>query len=117
MIQSYAGDVIASGDAIQADATNAGSTGGEIIVEAQRNINFTPALGGANVFARGDFNPSEAWASAEDRSTTPTDLSHLPAGAAPIRAFTGFLKWTSGTGDARPVGGEVNCWACAAGVA
>ncbi len=61
LIQTYLGDVIASGNAIQADAITQGlSSGGEIRVEAQSDINFSPLnLPGANIFARGDFTAQE----------------------------------------------------------
>jgi hypothetical protein len=117
LIQSYLADVIASGNAIQADgSTNpnfSGGIGGEIRVEAASDVTFT-----ANIFARGDFTPPTSGAGGKIGPTNPT----VPpiVSPAPIRAFNGALSWTSGSGDARPTGslvpiaqrGEINLQAC-----
>ena len=105
-IKSLFADVIAeSGDAIQADATTAGSNGGNVYVEAFNNVTFT-----ANLFARGDADATGGFG---DGGTLGTAL-------ASIRAFNGALNWTSGTGDVRPTGsaiplanrGEIHLEAC-----
>jgi parallel beta-helix repeat protein len=120
LIQSYNGDVSASGDAIQADSTEAGGRGGKIRVEAWVNVNFDAA----SIFARGDFDATGGFgaggkigplAATAGEDTTPPFPS-------PIRAFTGFLSWqTGGVGDARPTGslvtvvanrGQINLQAC-----
>ena len=106
LIQTYGGDVIASGDALQADATTSGSRGGEIRVEADGSINFSPVLQagnpptGASVFARGDFTGTGFGFGGKIGPTTPTVPPIISP--APIRAFNGSLTWTHGRGDARP---------------
>jgi len=51
-IKSILGNVTTTGNAIQADATSGGSAGGQIFIEANKNISFS----GGNIFARGDAN-------------------------------------------------------------
>lgn len=105
-IKSLAGDVIASGLAIQADNTHAGGEGGDIFVQAANNINFNTA----SIFARGDFGASGGFGEGGKLGTV----------AQPVQAFNGSLSWTSGTGDVRPTGsdvplaqrGEINLKAC-----
>ena len=119
LIQSYAGSVTASGHAIQADgqmdaATFPGGTGGEIRVEARNNVSIA-----GDIFARGDFVFPGFGTGGKIGPTT----SSVPPGPnpTPIRAFSGALSWTSGTGDAQPTGagvtpaqrGEINLQACA----
>ena len=107
-IKSLAGDVVASGNAIQADAISAGSNGGEVHVEANNNVSFDAAT----LFARGDFNSTGGFGTGGKLGTV----------GAPIRAFTGALTWTTGTGNVRPTGtlvpvgqrGQINLEACTA---
>ena len=129
LIQSYLGDVLASGDAIQADGStnpqfsSSGGFGGEIRVEAQGNVNFSPQISGVvvggNIFARGDFTVPGLGTGGKIGPTIPAEPPF--PGPAPIRAFNGSLTWISGTGDARPTGtgepnpgerGEINLQAC-----
>jgi parallel beta-helix repeat protein len=91
-VKSTGGDVVASGNALQADATSSGSNGGEIRVEANQNINFN----GGSIFARGDFAQAGGFGFGGEIGTL----------AAPTRAFNGSLSWTSGTGDVRPTGAD-----------
>ncbi len=110
-IKSLLGSVATTGNAIQADATGpncGGCDGGEIVVEAKININFS----GSAIFARGDTDSGGGFGNG----------GKIGPLATPIRAFTGFLSWTSGVGDARPTGsavpaaqrGQITLQACAA---
>jgi hypothetical protein len=90
-IKSAEGNVSASGDAVQADATGAGGTGGEIHIEARVNVNLT----GGSIFARGDFVANGGFGIGGKIGTA----------ALPTRAFTGTLSWLMpGVGDVRPTG-------------
>ncbi len=108
IIKSLGDDVTATGDAIQADALSAGSKGGTIIVEAKNNMALDGT--GASIFARGDVNGTGGFGSG----------GKIGLLAQPIRAFTGFLDWPLGDGDARPTGdavpaaqrGQINLQAC-----
>ena len=117
LIQSYQGDVGASGDAIQADGSNpvrfSGGKGGQVRVEAHGDISLA-----ANVFARGDFLPPGFGNGGQIGPTHPAAPPIVTP--APIRAFNGALNWTSGSGEATPTGsavllaqrGEINLQAC-----
>ena len=76
----------------------AGSSGGEIRVEAKNNV----ALDTAAIFARGDFDASGGFGSGG--MIGPLTPTVPPPGQAPIRAFLGALSWQNGVGDVRPTG-------------
>jgi hypothetical protein len=105
-IKSIGGNVTATGDAIQADSVTAGSIGGQIFIEANKNISFD----GGNIFARGDANGTGGFGVG----------GIIGSLTAPIRAYTGFLHWTTGIGDVLPTGtgvpvaqrGQINLQAC-----
>jgi len=108
IVKSLNDDVTATGDAIQADAITAGSKGGTIVVEAKNSMALDGT--GASIFARGDFNSGGGFGSG----------GKIGLLTQPIRAFTGFLSWPLGDGDARPTGdvvplaqrGQINLQAC-----
>ena len=115
LIQAYNGSVVATGNAVQADALTAGSSaGGEIRIEAKSNVTLDTAA----IFARGDFNASGGFGSGG--MIGPLAPTVPPPGQAPIRAFLGALSWQNGVGDVRPTGagvaagkrGEINLQAC-----
>jgi hypothetical protein len=110
-IKSLGGNVSAFGNAIQADATSAGSYGGEVYVEANNNIVFD----GGTLTARGDNNPTGGFGIGGKLGTVAT----------PIRAFNGTLSWSisfigpgegnvlpTGTGVAAAGRGVINLMAC-----
>ena len=84
-IKSTNSEIIASGLAIQANSTTAGSDGGVIVVEALKNI----TLDTATISAQGDSNP---------------DGGLGDGGTLNVRSFAGNISWTSGAGDVRPDG-------------
>jgi hypothetical protein len=84
-VKSTEADITASGMALQADATSAGSYGGNILVQAHVNVN----LNTASTYARGDFNETGGYGK---------------GGTVNARAFTGGLTWQAGVGDVRPTG-------------
>ena len=59
LIQTYNGSVVATSNAVQADALTAGNSGGEIRIEAKNNVTLDTAA----IFARGDFDPSGGFGS------------------------------------------------------
>jgi hypothetical protein len=95
-ITSTTADVVASGDAVQASGRPAegggppGGNGGEIHIEANRNV----TLNGARIFAQGDIAGTGGFGNG----------GHIGTTNGPVRAFNGPLSWTSGTGDAQPTG-------------
>ncbi len=107
LIQAYNGSVVATGNAVQADALTSGSSGGEIRIEAKNNVTLDTAA----IFARGDFDPTGGFGSGGKIGPLTT----------PIRAFLGALSWQNSVGDARPTGagvtvaaqrGQINLQAC-----
>ena len=115
LIQAYNGSVVATGNAVQADALTAGSSGGEIRIEAKNNVTLDTAA----IFARGDFDPTGGFGSGG--KIGPLTPTVPPPGQAPIRAFLGALSWQNGVGDVRPTGagvsvvaqrGQINLQAC-----
>ncbi len=115
LIQAYNGSVVATGNAVQADALTSGSSGGEIRIEAKNNVTLDTAA----IFARGDFDPTGGFGSGG--KIGPLAPTVPPPGQAPIRAFLGALSWQNGVGDARPTGagvtvaaqrGQINLQAC-----
>lgn len=96
-VKSTENTVTASGLALQADATNPGGSGGNLIVEAFGNV----TLDTASLFARGDFNPAGGLGI---------------GGVIAARSFNGALSWQNGNGDVRP-NGSINLTACLAPIA
>lgn len=84
-VKSTGGNVNVSGSAIQVDGTDAGSNGGTIVIEADKDVN----LNTASLFARGDFAPMGGWGK---------------GGKINIRSFNNTITWTDGIGDVRPTG-------------
>jgi Right handed beta helix region len=115
LIQTYNGSVVATGNAVQADALTSGSSGGEIRIEAKNNVTLDTAA----IVARGDFIASGGFGSGG--MIGPLAPTVPPPGQAPIRAFLGALSWQNGVGDVRPTGagvtaagqrGQINLQAC-----
>jgi hypothetical protein len=86
-VKSTEGRVIASGRALQADATSAGSSGGAILVEAAENVDLNTAL----IFARGDFNGTGGYGD---------------GGTISVRSYNGSVRWRDGVGEVRPTGSD-----------
>ncbi len=89
-IGSVAGDVIASQNVAQANATPAGGDGGQIHIEA----GLTVTLDGATIEAQGDTIGTGGFGIGGQIGPTGT----------PIRAFNGPLSWATGVGNAQPTG-------------
>jgi len=93
-VKSRDGSVRASGAAVQADATNAGGSGGGITIEAALGVN----LNDAQVFARGDSVAMGGFG---------------VGGTISARSFSGSLGWADtiaaplATGDVTPTGSSV----------
>lgn len=87
-VKSKSGKVTASGLALQADATSAGSNGGIVTVQAATDVN----LNSASLFARGDFVQTGGF-------------GH--GGTVNVRAFTGGVSWATGVGNVQATGVSV----------
>ncbi len=87
-IKSQLGKVVASGFAIQADATSAGSHGGNIRIEAGQAL----ALDKAVVSAQGDGNPGGGYGY---------------GGVITTRSFSGNQSWNNGAATVQPTGSAV----------
>jgi hypothetical protein len=84
-VVSILGSVVASGRALQADATTPGSDGGTITIRVLNDVD----LDTAELSARGDFNPMGGLGT---------------GGAITVRAFHMALIWTNGDGNVEPSG-------------
>lgn len=84
-IKSIEGDITASGDVAQADDIAGGGKGGNVTIEADKNVN----LNSGTVYARGDFAESGGYGI---------------GGKVGVRSFHGSLAWGNGVADARPIG-------------
>jgi hypothetical protein len=101
-IRSLGGDVVASGNAIQASSTNAGGSGGEIHVEALNNVTFD----NATIEAQGDVNGTGGFGKG---GRIGTDSSNgWQQKNEPIIAYKGLVSWANGVGDVRPTGTNAN---------
>ena len=108
-IRSLTGDVVASGNAIQASSINAGGTGGEIHVEASNTITFD----GATIAAQGDAVATGGFGKGGQIGT---DATHGLQTSQPIRAYNGAISWQNGVGDVRPTGTNANLAAASRGI-
>ena len=93
-VKSTGGNVTATGLAIQANATQAGGTGGAVTIEAKRNV----TLDEAQILAKGDSAAGGGFGT---------------GGTVGVRAFTGTLSWANlpggvaATGDVQPTGAGI----------
>ena len=85
VIKSLLGNVIATGFAVQADATNGGGSGGQLTIEAKQNLTFDTA----SVFARGDFVATGGYGK---------------GGSISERSFQAAISWQNGVGNVQPTG-------------
>lgn len=96
-VLSTEGNVAMRGLAVQADANVAGGTAGKVTIQASGSV----TLDEAQIFARGDFNGTNA------------GLGFGIGGAVGAKAFNGPLSWNNpnggvvATGDVRPSGSFV----------
>jgi hypothetical protein len=100
-IRSLGGDVVASGNAIQASSTTAGGSGGELHVEALKNVTFD----NATIEAQGDFNGTGGFGKGGQIGT---DSTHGWQKNEPVIAYQGSISWKNGVGDVRPTGTSAN---------
>ncbi len=86
-VKSKAGNITATGHAIQTGKNTAGNDGGHVVIQAAQAID----LDTATIEAVGDFTQTGGFGT---------------GGTVTIRSFSGNLSWQNGLGDVRPTGAD-----------